>query len=248
MQIAALGICFGRPSYGFLALGGPWRGIGQSSICPLCGHDTEDILHAIHDCSKAKDAWMLVVLAEKISRFLSDPFHIWLSTNLCCHDSLQDKAANWVLLFSDGAIAKDSRNASAGGVVRDRNGNWILGYNHFLGRCSPLEAELWSIHDGLLILLSKGKKARIQTDNLEVVKILSMDAPVDSGITILRRIKRLMRSDGQWEITYINKECNLTADRLAKISLSWKLPLQVFEVPLDSVAMTIQQDKAFRIN
>ncbi|KAH1030700.1 hypothetical protein J1N35_042874 [Gossypium stocksii] len=106
-------------------------------------------------------------------------------------------AANWVHLFSDGVVARDSDNALPGGVVRDRNGNWILGYNHFLGRCSPLEAELWSIHDGLLILLSRGyKKARIQTDNLEVVKTLSMEVPVDSGITILRRIKRLMRFDG----------------------------------------------------
>ncbi|KAH1032603.1 hypothetical protein J1N35_044777 [Gossypium stocksii] len=40
------------------------------------------------------------------------------------------------------------------------------------------------------------------------------------------------------------RECNLIADQLAKISLSWKLPLQVFEVPPDSVVMTIQQDKA----
>ncbi|KAH1131931.1 hypothetical protein J1N35_003309 [Gossypium stocksii] len=36
-------------------------------------------------------------------------------------------------------------------------------------------------------------------------------------------------------------------DQLAKISLSWKLPLQVFEVLPDSVIMTIQQDKTLRI-
>ncbi|KAH1092020.1 hypothetical protein J1N35_019277 [Gossypium stocksii] len=178
------------------------RGIGESSNCPLCGHGTEDILHAIRDCSKAKDAWTLVVPAEKITRINTPASNFQIRLH---------SAANWVQLFSDRAVARDSRNASAGGVVRDQN-------------------------------------ARIQTDNLEVVNALSMEALVDLGITILRRIKRLMQFDGQCKITYINRECNLITDQLAKISLSWKLPLQVFEVPPDSVAMTIQQDKAFRIS
>ncbi|KAK5843068.1 hypothetical protein PVK06_005499 [Gossypium arboreum] len=73
-----------------------------------------------------------------------------------------------------------------------------------------------------------------------------MEISVDSGITVLRRIKRLLSSDGQWDFKYITRECNLTADQLAKISLSWKSSLQLFEVPPDLVITTIQQDKAFR--
>ncbi|MFQ6641857.1 hypothetical protein Gotur_017085, partial [Gossypium turneri] len=60
---------------------------------------------------------------------------------------------NWVHLFSDGAVARDFRNASVGGVVRDQFENWILGFNHYLGKCSPLEVELCGILDGVLILL-----------------------------------------------------------------------------------------------
>ncbi|KAH1106567.1 hypothetical protein J1N35_010335 [Gossypium stocksii] len=114
-------------------------------------------------------------------------------------------------------------------------------------RCSPLEAELWGILDGILILLSKGyKKVQIQTDNLEVVRVLSMEETEDSGITLLRRVKRLLRSKGQWDVKYVPRECNLIADQLAKISLSWQAPLSVFEVPPDLVATVIQKEKAFR--
>lgn len=74
------------------------------------------------------------------------------------HHSSQD----WMNLFTDGAVARISGNASVGGVVRDRNGSWILGFTHYLGRCSPLDAELWGILDGIFILLNKGfKKVRI---------------------------------------------------------------------------------------
>lgn len=47
-----------------------------------------------------------------------------------------------VLLSTDGAVERNSKNAAADGVVRDREGNWIIGVTHHLGNCSPFEAEL----------------------------------------------------------------------------------------------------------
>ncbi|KAK5770916.1 hypothetical protein PVK06_047075 [Gossypium arboreum] len=134
-------------------------------------------------------------------------------------------------------------------MVHDQVGNWILGFTHYLGRCLSLEVELWGILDGVLILLNKGyKKVQIHTDNLEVVRALSMEEIVHSDITLLIRVKRLLHSEGQWGIKYIPRECNLIADQLVKISLSWQAPLQLSEVPPDLVATAIQQDKAFRVS
>ncbi|MBA0630598.1 hypothetical protein Godav_002676 [Gossypium davidsonii] len=60
-----------------------------------------------------------------------------------------------VHLFTDGAMARDSRNASAGDM---------------------------GILDGLLILLNKGyKRATIQTDNLKVVRALTVNESKDSN-------------------------------------------------------------------
>ncbi|KAA3459823.1 Retrovirus-related Pol polyprotein LINE-1 [Gossypium australe] len=194
-------------------------GIGQSSECPQCGHDTEDILHMLRDFSTSKEVWKLVVPPEKQASW-AQHFEPFLrgnkdrpSSSVIHHHFLVSH--DWVQLFTDGAVARASENASTGGVVRDRDGNWILGFTHYLGR--PLEAELWGILDGILILLNKG------------------------------RIKRLLHSEDQWEIKYVPRECNLIADQLAKISLSWQTSLQIFEVPPDVVVTTIQQDKAFSV-
>ncbi|MBA0834775.1 hypothetical protein Goarm_007100, partial [Gossypium armourianum] len=49
------------------------------------------------------------------------------------------------------------------------------------------------------------KKVRIQTDNLEVITVLSMEELVDSGITLLRRVKRFLCSNSQRETKYVPK-------------------------------------------
>lgn len=64
-------------------------------------------------------------------------------------------------------------NTSAGGVLRDQGGNWILRYNSYLGKCSLFEAELWGVLDGILLLLNKGyRQATVQIDNAEVAMVL----------------------------------------------------------------------------
>lgn len=45
-------------------------------------------------------------------------------------------------MCTDGAVSTSSGHAVGGGVVRDHQRNWILGYNRFLGYCTPFEVEL----------------------------------------------------------------------------------------------------------
>ncbi|KAH1098351.1 hypothetical protein J1N35_015272 [Gossypium stocksii] len=92
----------------------------------------------------------------------------------------------YVFLSTDGAVTRDSSHAATGGMVRDHDENWIMGFTRFLRVCTPFEAEVWSILDGILILLSKGyRRAIILTDNLEVFQILFDLNIEDSGITVL---------------------------------------------------------------
>ncbi|KAK5820374.1 hypothetical protein PVK06_025421 [Gossypium arboreum] len=71
-------------------------------------------------------------------------------------DTLHAAMANtWVNLFADGTIVNADGSVSIGGVLRDQHGNWILEFNHFLGRCSVFKAELKGILDSLLVMLSK---------------------------------------------------------------------------------------------
>ncbi|MBA0848181.1 hypothetical protein Goshw_029369, partial [Gossypium schwendimanii] len=60
------------------------------------------------------------------------------------------------------------------------------GIHLILSVCSPLEAEVWGILDGILILLNKGyRRIIIMTDNLEVAQNLADLDLEDSGITVL---------------------------------------------------------------
>ncbi|MBA0791136.1 hypothetical protein Gohar_015733 [Gossypium harknessii] len=95
--------------------------------------------------------------------------------------------------------------------------------------------------DGLLIMLSKGyKRAMIQTDKLDVVQALTDNGLEDSGITVLRRVQRIMRSVGQWRIRYIPREDNTIADQLAKLSLAWQSSLQVFDNAVNAVLEALE--------
>ncbi|MBA0640824.1 hypothetical protein Goklo_023726 [Gossypium klotzschianum] len=96
--------------------------------------------------------------------------------------------ATWVYLSTNEVVVRKSGYAATGSVVRDQDGNWIVAFTRFLGVCSPFEVEVWSILNGILIMLNKGYRwAIIQTDNLEVTQILTDLDLEDSGITVLRR-------------------------------------------------------------
>ncbi|MBA0684344.1 hypothetical protein Goari_025936 [Gossypium aridum] len=140
-------------------------------------------------------------------------------------------------LSTDGAVARDSGYAGTRGVARDRDGNWIVGFTHFLRVYSPFEAEVWGILDGIFILLNKGyRRVIILTDNLEIVQILSDLDLEDSGITVLRNTECIMRAEGMWKIKHIPRNQNLVAARLAKLSMNWKSSLQVFnEAPKEII-------------
>ncbi|MBA0669491.1 hypothetical protein Goklo_000017 [Gossypium klotzschianum] len=159
-------------------------------------------------------------------------------------NSVNNLDDSWVYLSTNGVVARDLGYASTGGVVRDHDGNWIVGFTRFLRVCSPFEAEVWSILDRIFILLNKGyRRAIILTDNVEVVQILTNLNLEDSRITVLRRTQRIMRAEGTWKVKHIPRNRNLVVDRLAKLSLSWKSSLQVLNEAPKEIIHLLQEDK-----
>ncbi|KAK5835835.1 hypothetical protein PVK06_011547 [Gossypium arboreum] len=134
---------------------------------------------------------------------------------------------SWVYLSTDGAVSRDFGYAATGGV------------------CSPFEAEVWGILDGILILLNKGfRRIIILIYNLEVAQNLSALNLEDLGIVVFRRTQRVMQSEGEWKIEHIPRNLNLVADSLAKLSLNWKSNLQIIVEALKEILDLLQADKA----
>ncbi|MBA0687417.1 hypothetical protein Goari_014960 [Gossypium aridum] len=81
----------------------------------------------------------------------------------------------------------DSKNATVGGVICDENGDWIFGYNQYLGKYSIFYVELWGILEGLKFIQRRGHdKVIIQSDNLEVVKDILGSVSTASNLVFIR--------------------------------------------------------------
>ncbi|MBA0676623.1 hypothetical protein Goari_018091 [Gossypium aridum] len=109
----------------------------------------------------------------------------------------------------DGSVRLEDGSAAAGGIVRNRNGEWVTDFNRLLGSCSVFEAELWGILDGLNILIDQGlDNVLIETDNLEAVTTIKESLTGRSNSTLIGRILKLLYQLHHWNICHIPKEDN----------------------------------------
>ncbi|MFQ6668200.1 hypothetical protein Gotur_033941 [Gossypium turneri] len=76
---------------------------------------------------------------------------------------------SWICLNFNGVVKLDFELVVFGGVLKDRHGGWILGFNKSLGHYSVFNAELWGVLDGLRILQS-------QNYNGVVIRVDSQEA------------------------------------------------------------------------
>ncbi|MBA0817828.1 hypothetical protein Gohar_021855 [Gossypium harknessii] len=110
-----------------------------------------------------------------------------------------------------------------GGVMRDKNGRWILGYNQFLGSCSILEVELWGILNSLVIALDRGFDSLIfLSDNLEAVQAIQVSYSRVLNSALVRRIRQLLAKPMQWSIYHVSREDNKEIDELTRMTIDKK--------------------------
>ncbi|XP_075669797.1 uncharacterized protein LOC142639522 [Castanea sativa] len=57
--------------------------------------------------------------------------------------------AGWLTLNIDGSATSNSSPVGGGGLIRDENGGWVIGFARRIGSTSSLMAELWVLRDGL---------------------------------------------------------------------------------------------------
>lgn len=80
----------------------------------------------------------------------------------------------WVKLNTDGASHGNPGRATAGGVLRDGEGNWIGGFALNIGICSASLAELWGVYYGLYIAWERGlTRVELEIDSEIVVGFLT---------------------------------------------------------------------------
>ncbi|KAK8554229.1 hypothetical protein V6N12_031198 [Hibiscus sabdariffa] len=123
----------------------------------------------------------------------------------------------WVKGNVDASVHTSTGQAAIGGLLRDDCGDWVVGFTRPVGRCSVLVAELWTLHDMLHCAWNRGfRKVLIESDCLEVIRILQQTSPSLSSTGLVASILCLTEYDWELVIRHVLRESNALADRLSK--------------------------------
>ena len=151
----------------------------------------------------------------------------------------------FVKLNTDGSCIPSSLSSGVGGLFRDANGKWIMGFAKGCGLCPPLEAELRGILIGLQLAKDRGlKKLVVESDSLMAVEA------INGGHKLFGNCKHLIDSisciiKGNWEVrcNHADRSSNRCADWLAKQSVSSSSnDLTIFYSPPDSLSNLLHID------
>ncbi|MBA0865003.1 hypothetical protein Goshw_008099, partial [Gossypium schwendimanii] len=112
------------------------RGIGQHGSCSLYQHGDEDLIHVLRDCLVAREVWLHVVLVELQSMFFAGDLTYALLSGCLMRVVFGQVFVDLLLL----------------GVINKQEGEWILGFNRYLGLCSVFDTKLWGILHGLILV------------------------------------------------------------------------------------------------
>ncbi|MBA0607395.1 hypothetical protein Godav_019703 [Gossypium davidsonii] len=237
-----------------------FKRIRSDSACGFCGCESEEVLHVLRDCLAARSIWDKIVLDETLFNFYIRSFQEWITgiswsidnvlkvsltwarqytsafmtSTLKGHRSFDNSFMEecWVCLNTDGLERQDEGFTVAGGLVRDQNGRWIMGFNRYLRNCTVTKSKLWGILDGIKLILDRRfERILIQIDSLEAMNTIQEGVFRISNSTLLRRIHQFLTKVKQWKIQHIPREQNTVADSLVKMICDRKPGLRLFEDP-----------------
>ncbi|KAL4378618.1 hypothetical protein GQ457_02G035470 [Hibiscus cannabinus] len=123
----------------------------------------------------------------------------------------------WVKGNVDAFVNTNTGQAAIGGLIRDACGDSVVGFTRPIGRCSALVAELWALHDMLHYAWNRGfRKVLIETDCLEVIRILQRSSPSLSSTGLVASIMYLTALTWELVIRHVPRSGNTLADKLSK--------------------------------
>ncbi|KAK9033942.1 hypothetical protein V6N11_050122 [Hibiscus sabdariffa] len=94
--------------------------------------------------------------------------------------------SGWICINVDGDVYFNTSMGSIGGLTRDSNGHWIIGFCRFTGVASAFNTVLWTINTRLQLAWDNGfQKVQIQSDCLEVVTTVQENVACSSSNSLV---------------------------------------------------------------
>ena len=150
----------------------------------------------------------------------------------------------WKKLNTDGSSVDSLGLAGGGGVVRDENGNWVLGYARNFGPVNSCIAELWSLRDGLILCVQAQVQALIvEMDAKALVDAFSNQSKTNTvNSSLMEDCRQLASQIPQVSFRHAYREANMCADQLAKLGASMENDFAVFPCPPVRIVPFVEAD------
>ena len=130
----------------------------------------------------------------------------------------QPTPVGWLNLNIDGSAIGNLGVTGGGGLIRNENDDWIMGFARSLGITSGVMAELWALKDGLTVAsLLRIADICVKLD-AELIVLLLNNYSINNLMLepLLGDCRTLLKKFHSTNIQHIFREANQCADALAK--------------------------------
>ncbi|KAL4348653.1 hypothetical protein GQ457_17G006170 [Hibiscus cannabinus] len=162
-------------------------------------------------CANGGPLWSFV--------FVSTLWQLWKGHNDLVFNNVCHTNPGWICLSVDGVVSLENGSGTIGGLLRDHSGSWISGFQKSIGKCSVIQAELWTIYTGLIYAWDQGfSLLLVQSDSKDMVTMLNSVHATNSVFPLVRAIDRLCKRNWETKISWIPRDGNRVADMFVKLT------------------------------
>ncbi|KAH0776460.1 hypothetical protein KY290_007871 [Solanum tuberosum] len=147
-------------------------------------------------------------------------------------------------LNTDGSFSKDRNKGGTGGVIRDHNGQWVMGFYHNITAQNYTMAELEAFFVGLKIAADCSiVPIGIELDSIEVIEALEYTQPIYA--TKVNSCRLLMKRLGNPLVRHCFRQANKVADFLSRLGtkLTPSAQATILSPPPDHTLSLIKDDQ-----
>lgn len=155
----------------------------------------------------------------------------------------------WTKLNFDGSCKWETGRASIGGVVRDHNADFLLGYAEPIGKTSSTIAEFAALQRGLELVLESGyTDLWLEGDYTTLVDIIAHKRDVKC-VELQKHVSSINLILPEFRncfVTHVYRQGNRLADKFAQIGHELKQP-QVWHAPPSEVMKIVNEDATGKV-
>lgn len=151
----------------------------------------------------------------------------------------------WIKVNTDSAYSATEELATAGGLIRDNQGNFIEGFTLNVGSCNPLSAEPWAILHCLQLAWDRGfRNVIMETDYLMASTLVKKGIDVPNKFwPLTTTIKSLLSLDWNVRVEHVFRECNRAVDWLTKLARTTPIGSIHVQTPPEELGSLLNYDR-----